>query len=886
MPAAKKTILVTGDVVVDHHMYQGARATPDAPQRLGTRLCQVRGGAWLLYRLLHQAGQAAPPADGGCDVVFGLDETSLDGLPSHWHSYASWRPSPAADGGKGHVWRLHEALGYGDPPDGSRRFVPRGSAAQGQPAQVVVVDDAGLGFRFADAQAAWPAVLRNGSSEATDWIVLKMSSPLAGGDLWRTLMARDDLRRKLVCVVSIDDIRQHEVRIVRGLSWERTAQDLVGELESNPALQGLLQCRHLVVSFRSEGAIHVQRREDADRRYRLLFDSGHLEGQWGRHIQGRAFGHLSALTAAIVWQLATDDDTRQLERGIAAGLSAMRTLNQLGHGPVGDAQPDIPCQALVEEFRHPRNHYAAVDIPRAAGGAGPNQANGVPWTLIAASQSGAPFHSEPLYGIARGVALAGTAALANIPYARFGKLFTVDRDEIESLRTIERLIRDYLAGDSGKQPLSLAVFGQPGSGKSFSVKQIAASVLGDDPAILEFNLSQFSGPEELIGAFHQVRDAVLSGQTPLVFWDEFDSREYFWLQYLLAPMQDGRFHCGQITHPIGKCVFVFAGGTSFDFAHFGPRPDDEAGWKLFRSRKGPDFISRLSGYLNVLGPNPRAIYDSEQHAWIDDPADICFPVRRALFLRVLLEHFGNQRLEIDRGVLSAFLEVSRLKHGARSMEKLLLLARQQSGSTTIRRSDLPAASLMDLYVDSGEFMGIVTRNLPVRSRADELAPAVHRFYTDLAIDDFRRTHGRDPDDSELKHPRDFARLAPEFQDSNRAAAERIPLVLEMAGLYVLRDSDGTGTAPEIADILEQNLELLAAAEHDQWLRFMQLNGWQFAPQRDDRARLHNLLLPYEQLSEADKNKDRNQVRNYPKILAGGGYKIVTWSQWNAQPSGT
>ena len=87
--------------------------------------------------------------------------------------------------------------------------------------------------------------------------------------------------------------------------------------------------------------------------------------------------------------------------------------------------------------------------------------------------------------------------------------------------------------------------------------------------MLEFNLAQFAETTDLIGAFHQVRDKVLQGLTPIVFWDEFDSREYEWLQYLLAPMQDGSFQEGQITHPIGKCVFVFAGGTSYDFDNFG-----------------------------------------------------------------------------------------------------------------------------------------------------------------------------------------------------------------------------------------------------------------------------------------------------------------------------
>ena len=104
-------------------------------------------------------------------------------------------------------------------------------------------------------------------------------------------------------------------------------------------------------------------------------------------------------------------------------------------------------------------------------------------------------------------------------------------------------------------------------------KQIAFEILGKDAPLLEFNLSQFSDPVDLIGAFHQVRDTVLGGRTPVVFWDEFDSQNLKWLQYLLAPMQDGKFQSGQLTHTLGKSVFVFAGATSWDFEHFGPAPE-------------------------------------------------------------------------------------------------------------------------------------------------------------------------------------------------------------------------------------------------------------------------------------------------------------------------
>jgi hypothetical protein len=64
-------------------------------------------------------------------------------------------------------------------------------------------------------------------------------------------------------------------------------------------------------------------------------------------------------------------------------------------------------------------------------------------------------------------------------------------------------------------------------------------------------------------------------------------------------MQDGAFQDGQINHPIGRSIFVFAGGTSTTMAAF-----DQGPTNAFKDVKGPDFISRLKGFINVLGSNP------------------------------------------------------------------------------------------------------------------------------------------------------------------------------------------------------------------------------------------------------------------------------------------
>lgn len=200
-------------------------------------------------------------------------------------------------------------------------------------------------------------------------------------------------------------------------------------------------------------------------------------------------------------------------------------------------------------------------------------------------------YPRALDDIARQVVISGPGVLRGVPHGRFASLLTVDRHEIEALRAIRGLMEQYCALDHPGQPLSIAVFGPPGSGKSFGVAQLAASLLPGRIGKLEFNLSQMHSPDDLGDALHQVRDTSLAGKIPLVFWDEFDTlldgQPLGWLRYFLSPMQDGAFRQGQITHPIGRALFVFAGGTAASIAEFGG--DLTAG--QLRAAKQPDFAA-------------------------------------------------------------------------------------------------------------------------------------------------------------------------------------------------------------------------------------------------------------------------------------------------------
>lgn len=831
-----KKIVVTGDIVCAYDIFRGARSRSDSLVELGTTTRRARAGAYLLHGILD----AVTAGDSELEAILGLEcGADCEGRTEH----RLWKPSAR---GETRAWGLEQSLGYGPPSSATECGV-----ATDDEADVLVVEDAGIGFRHDTQKQAWPAELRNENGRRPETIVYRMKEPMAHGDLWRTVRAR--FADRTVLVTSIEDIRAESVRVTEGLSWERTVTELMSELAGNPAVSPLLSCRTLVVCLGSEGALVLDGPPGAGKHARLLFDPKGLEGEWAAAHEGGVPGRMACFVAALAHRFASPPLAEPVLEGARAGLSAARRLITEGYGPVGEAPPGFPMARVVAEIQKPGHHYGSVEIPHVDGRPSDR------WAILSSDT-----FQGPLYGLGRRVALQGTKALSDAPHARFGKLFTTDRREMESLRNIRRLIRDYEQKDKGKKPLSIAVFGPPGSGKSFSIEEIAESALGKGVPTLVFNLSQFTGPEDLAGALHQVRDVVLAGRAPVVFWDEFDSDGYKWLQYLLSPMQDGAFREGQLEHKIGKCIFVFAGGTSWDFEHFGPSEKEEKAHREFRLKKGPDFKSRLASYLNVLGPNPRQVFDEAKEQWVVDETDVCAPIRRGLLLRVMLGIPEGKRLEIDPGVLSGLLELREYKHGARSLQTVVSHLKHRMTDGRIRRSDLPPAELMSLHAETEEFMRRADWDRRYEHMAERLAPAVHGFYCD---------HVKDRSEY-LPYLKEFEALPEGIKDDNRAAAARIPRVLRMVGLYVVPcEGPDDKTDADAVAVIEENIELLAEQEHDGWEDHRRKNGWRLG-ERDDDAKLHPLMKPYADLNEGQKDKDRNGVRSYPTILDLASHKIV------------
>ena len=805
--AARKSIFVTGDYGLDYNIYLPTDEDTPPPDSPPTQLAAMLGGSGIIHRLLTEIAMlkkvAKEPME--IEVVFGcVPNGAAKADAPDWEKHclapptaAVWRKNKLGNLGRdkddqdAQVWRVKRSLSLGHIAD--HQTLPRppidlpAAMQTNATPEIIVIEDNAANVRFTVPE--WlktPQEDKCSQAEAAKCILLKMTAPVCHGDLWWTLTASGTLADKLIVVVSVNDLRQEDIRVSQGISWERTAQDLARELTHNPVLADLCKARHVIVTLHGEGALWMERTEKIGKpSFHLIFDPEHMEEEWAvkTRCDGNAYGFHSCFIAAMAADLMlVERETDQIKMGIKHGLWVMRWLRGLGHGLANDPVAGLPAndlaalilagtpKAYVDDSCAPKDKrtpaqrldykqlgiFGQVTIPQVFVSnhiVTIKDAQTLPsWRIMETGENGTQSQNvdsaispEPLYGLARRVALLGLRGLENIPIARFGKLITADRDEIEALRNIKRLIHGYCQRNDDTKPLSIAVFGPPGAGKSFGIKEIAKEMFQEKTSFLDFNLSQFSDAADLIGAFHQVRDRVLEGFVPVVFWDEFDSQAYLWLQFLLAPMQDGKFQEGQVTHPIGRCIFVFAGATSYDFEHFGPsekypKDDTEAkeAYTSFKLAKGPDFKSRLHATLNVLGPNPRSLFHSDNptdQQWLDDPSDVCFPVPGAMLLRALLGFAGkkeNSRMEMDPGLLAALLETPHYIFGARSLEKIVL-GLKENERHGLHRSALPSNEVLAMNVkDLAGFNKIMDRSRQFQEFVGDLAPAIHKAWLPLA----------------------------------------------------------------------------------------------------------------------------------------------------------
>lgn len=747
------------------------------------------------------------------------------------------------------IYRISRFMGFTGQASGVPKLLP---IINDDPyADIIILDDENNGFN--SNKEFWPLALK--SSKTSPIILYKMINPIDSSELWKHL--QNFHNEKTIVIINGDDLRSKGVNISKSLSWERTAQDFVWQINNNPNLAFLANCHHLIIPFGLEGVIYY--RNNGVPEIKLYFLPSEFEGGFIKDFQGNMYGLTSSFVAGLASAIVSGNkDNEELSESISIGIrkgtvSAQKYfIEGFGENP---SESPFPSPAIFveneDDFVH-TEHVQDVLVPTSSN---PNCRDC--WYILKDKSS------TNLAEIAYDIVKNGVEnALKFIPIAQFGKLTTVDKAEIESYRSIKNLMLEYISTKNTVRPLSIAVFGTPGSGKSFGILEVANSIASNLIIRLDFNLSQFRTPLDLVNAFHKVRDIALGEKIPLVFFDEFDSAiegKLGWLKYFLAPMQDGIFREGDSIHPIGKAIFVFAGGTSSTLKGFcGENLENEKEQKQFslefKNAKGPDFLSRLRGYVNILGPN------QTNTKW-----DHLFIIRRAMLLRSLLDrkvpHLinDNGEAQIDNGVVRALLKIPTYKHESRSMEAILEMS-MLTNAKKWEQSHLPSKEQLKLHVDEEQFSRHLMHDAFYSEKIESLAIAIYEKHTVL------NENNTNINGNFIMLWQD---LSEELKNYSRNQAKNIPNTL----LKLNYDVVSVKEKPAFIEFTIKELDVLAEKEHMRWYRHKKKAGFKYGKVEDYKKKTNPSLVPWNKLTQEEKNKVYQMIKIWPEILAKSNFKI-------------
>lgn len=74
------------------------------------------------------------------------------------------------------------------------------------------------------------------------------------------------------------------------------------------------------------------------------------------------------------------------------------------------------------------------------------------------------------------------------------------------------------------------------------------------------------------------------------------------------------------------------------------------------------------------------------------------------------------------------------------------------------------------------------------------------------------------------------------------------------------------------------LENISQNVHNQWMTRRLADGWKSGSERNDEKKEHPSLIPYEELSDEEKEYDRHTAKTVINYLLNNGYDIIKREQ--------
>ncbi|MCL2477661.1 ATP-binding protein [Candidatus Bathycorpusculum sp.] len=458
---------------------------------------------------------------------------------------------------------------------------------------------------------------------------------------------------KTIIILNARDLREvHDpanlCTIHDGLSWEQLVTETFLVIDNDVVLK---KFEFIIICFEHEGVLVLNKTTG---KHTLLFYPTELEGDYTKSKCSTPFGLLLTFQATITMVLeamiAGVAIVDPVVTGARIGLDAMRHLIDKGFEKDGSYPYEVIHDFIVDKIS----------------GTGKSAPLGSEKYEISNAKIKSKFTilQKKNKKLCQEIIKYGCdiSELQCVPRLKYGDLISIARHEIEQHRQIYNLLVEYISQNEEDKPLSICVFGSPGSGKTFSVKKIVEYISKNDSSVkgINFNISQMFHPSELSIAFNRIKDIVAERKLPIVFWDEFDSdlagARNGWLRYFLAPMQDGKYYEKGYELNIGRAIFIFAGGTCHTANKFTATKAQNSGIKC----KLPDFIDRVSdkGFVDIRG-----IRNSDSNT-----PYIAFSIRKLLEEKYGAS--GDQEFDLDDVVIDKLLDISKIPvPGRRTLKK-------------------------------------------------------------------------------------------------------------------------------------------------------------------------------------------------------------------------
>lgn len=93
----------------------------------------------------------------------------------------------------------------------------------------------------------------------------------------------------------------------------------------------------------------------------------------------------------------------------------------------------------------------------------------------------------------------------------------------------------------------------------------------------------------------------------------------------------------------------------------------------------------------------------------------------------------------------------------------------------------------------------------------------------------------------------------------------------MKNKYVPNPADTTQV--DLPESLLPLVEEMSKNVHEVWAATRMAQGWTYGPERNDAEKKHPCLVPYEELSEEERDYDRNTSQQTIKLILKLGFKI-------------